>query len=391
MRKEAYLSDLLVVKKRCYFGVLSGFSPDMVWYPWKVLVLALHNESKIGSFLSKKIVQAGVAPRAAAGVATWRPSGWLFQGGATWQGGLEAPFDLASCTKPFIATLCAELESQGRLTWTTLLGELLPDLEGRYAGGRTIEELLSHRSGLAPHRELFRGSWNGESIKLKKILREVGGTQRTDRGKTALYSDLGYILVGAALECLGKQSLDQLLATEVLASRKLRVGSARMWRVHAESFTASVVPTELQPQRGGVLRGVVHDDNAWVLSGNGCSGHAGLFAPLGAVLRFGAQTLDAIAGRLGERERNKTLPLVSDRPGGSLKMGFDGVSHPGSSAGSCAGKNTFGHLGFTGTSLWCDPDQQKVVVLLSNRVAPTRSNPRLSALRPEIHDFLWGY
>jgi CubicO group peptidase (beta-lactamase class C family) len=78
------------------------------------------------------------------------------------------------------------------------------------------------------------------------------------------------------------------------------------------------------------------------------------------------------------------------RPGGTLRMGFDGIVGTQSLAGQEAGHRTFGHLGFTGTSLWCDPDRDRVTVLLSNRVSPTRQNPRIALVRPKIHDFLWS-
>jgi serine-type D-Ala-D-Ala carboxypeptidase len=161
---------------------------------------------------------------------------------------------------------------------------------------------------------------------------------------------------------------------------------------HAD-FALRCAPTETVPFRGGEVRGVVHDENAWALSGHAASGHAGLFGTALSVARFGAALLDAVNGRSEVwLRRSDLLPLLRERPGGTLRAGFDGKSVVGSSAGASAGPHSFGHLGFTGTSLWCDPDADRALVLLSNRVCPTRDNTRIRAARPAVHDalFAWG-
>ena len=151
------------------------------------------------------------------------------------------------------------------------------------------------------------------------------------------------------------------------------------------------MPTETVPFRGGELRGVVHDENAWALSGHALSGHAGLFGTALAVARFGAALLDAWHGRSEVWLDAKGLAaLLQERPGGTLRAGFDGKSADQSSAGTQAGPRSFGHLGFTGTSLWCDPDADQALVLLTNRVCPTRNNPRIRAARPVVNDALFA-
>jgi CubicO group peptidase (beta-lactamase class C family) len=160
-------------------------------------------------------------------------------------------------------------------------------------------------------------------------------------------------------------------------------------RARRPTFARDVAPTEVVPARGGCLRGVVHDENAWALSGHGCSGHAGLFGTVSAVLGFGVALLEAHAGHSAWLAREALEPLIRRRPGGSLRAGFDGKSEGASSAGTSAGPDTFGHLGFTGTSLWCDPGAGIVSVLLSNRVHPTRDNARIRAARPLVHDALF--
>jgi CubicO group peptidase (beta-lactamase class C family) len=152
------------------------------------------------------------------------------------------------------------------------------------------------------------------------------------------------------------------------------------------------MPTETVAFRGGEVRGIVHDENAWALSGHGLSGHAGLFGTAAGVARFGAALLDALHGRFsGWLDAASLAPLLAARPGGTLRAGFDGKSADQSSAGTLAGARSFGHLGFTGTSLWCDPDADRVLVLLSNRVCPTRNNPRIREARPAVNDALFAF
>jgi CubicO group peptidase (beta-lactamase class C family) len=157
------------------------------------------------------------------------------------------------------------------------------------------------------------------------------------------------------------------------------MGSAR--QLDLKNRLACVAPTEHVAWRGGEIRGHVHDENAWAISGDGASGHAGLFGTIRALLEVGV---------IAEREAREHAWLVEPRDGGSLRAGFDGKSAPPetSSAGTVLGARTFGHLGFTGTSVWIDPDARIVVALLTNRVCPTRDNIAIRAARPRVHDEL---
>jgi CubicO group peptidase (beta-lactamase class C family) len=207
-----------------------------------------------------------------------------------------------------------------------------------------------------------------------------------------VYSDLGFALVGLAVERLEELPLDQIVDREVCGPLGLDVGSARVLRARAADFAARCMPTETVPFRGGEVHGIVHDENAWALSGHGLSGHAGLFGTAASVARFGAALLDAGRGRCPAwLDSSHIATLLEQRPGGSLRAGFDGKSADQSSAGSLAGGRSFGHLGFTGTSLWCDPDAERVLVLLTNRVCPTRNNPRIRTARPAVNDALYAF
>lgn len=308
-------------------------------------------------------------------------------------------FDLASVSKPVLACAAARLAAAGVLELGQPLGSLLPEARGTASERVSLELLLAHRAGLEAHRALFAPVLAGQPVRRDLFLRTAAAGRRpecdeapAEGGFAPIYSDLGYALVGAALEVATGAPLDAVLRDQVAAPLGLELGSARQLRATRASFARDVAPTEVVRARGGALRGVVHDENAWALSGHGASGHAGLFGTVEAVLGFGAELLAALDGRSAWLSREALWTLVRPRPGGTLRAGFDGKSPSpaASSAGSLAGEQTFGHLGFTGTSLWCDPRAGIVTVLLTNRVCPTRDNARIKAARPLVHDALFA-
>jgi CubicO group peptidase (beta-lactamase class C family) len=361
--------------------------------------------SRLDEIAREFVVAPGAAPAAVVAVA-WRTGLGLqlASGAASEPGKFTATpssfFDLASVSKPFLATVVARLARHGRVSLDTPLGDLLAEARSTETGALPLELLLSHRAGLEAHRTLFapllqqapfdRPAAILEALRARR--NECQGEASRD-GYPPLYSDLGYALVGIALERLEQLPLDRIVDREVCAPLGLDLGSARLLRARHADFALRCAPTETVPFRGGEVRGVVHDENAWALSGHAASGHAGLFGTALSVARFGAALLDAVNGRSEVwLRRSDLLPLLRERPGGTLRAGFDGKSVVGSSAGASAGPHSFGHLGFTGTSLWCDPDADRALVLLSNRVCPTRDNTRIRAARPAVHDalFAWG-
>jgi len=348
------------------------------------------------------VVTGGAAPGAA--VATARRSGetWLISSGSagTAAGTPGEPiFDLASVTKSFVAVTAARLAARGGPELDATLGSLMPELAGTPSADASLLLLLAHRAGLDAHRSLFAPLLAGRPFSRERALREAATARRPDargtppaEGFAPLYSDLGYVLAGAALERATGLPLDELVERELVAPLELEVRSARRWLALSPDFLQRVLPTETMRFRGGVIRGAVHDENAWALVGHGLAGQAGLFGTAEAVVRFGTALLDALAGRSESLLTRAALaPLVLERPGGSLRAGFDGKSGPASAAGALASAATFGHLGFTGTSLWCDPREERVSALLSNRVSPSRENLRIRAIRPVVHDALFGW
>jgi len=345
---------------------------------------AMEVHTEISDFVRAQIVERGVARFATAGAACLDGVAWNISAGVDPSGDIQRPFDLASVSKPFLALLAARLVQAKQFSWQTPLERLLPVTSHTPGGAASIEQHLSHRAGLRAHIEFFQASWAGRPMNLSDVCRSAANASRAGNSCDALYSDLGYFLVGRAIEHSLGSALDSLIHELVAGPWQIRIGSSRAWRKSEPTFSNRVAPTELQPPRGGPLQGVVHDDNSWALSGTKTSGHAGLFGTLQAVLQLGCKLLE-------EQEEDWLIPLLQPRPGGTLRMGFDGVSGPRSMAGSRAGALTFGHLGFTGTSFWCDPEAQRVTALLTNRVYPTRENPKIRAVRPKMHDFLWHY
>jgi CubicO group peptidase (beta-lactamase class C family) len=356
------------------------------------------------------VIQPQVAPAAVVALAWAGAAGFEFAQGAAFKdercsADARAFFDLASVTKSFLAVTVARLVQRGRLSFDTPLQDLLPEARGSLTGSASVLLLLSHRAGLVAHRDLFAPLLAGAPFEQAAAIRAAVHGRRPEchgpapaSGYPPLYSDLGFALLGLAIERLEQLPLDQVVDREVCAplELELEVGSARMLRARGTGFAARCMPTETVPSRGGEVRGLVHDENAWALSGHGLSGHAGLFGTALGLARFGAALLEAEAQAAQRRpsawlDSSILAPLLEERPGGTLRAGFDGKSADQSSAGTLAGRRSFGHLGFTGTSFWCDPDGARVLVLLTNRVCPTRNNPRIRAARPAVNDALYVY
>ncbi len=362
-------------------------------------------DSRLAEIARKFVIAPQVAPAAVVAVG-FRSAGardFAFAEGAAFRNenaaSCEAFFDLASITKSFTACTVARLVRRGRLSFDTPLQDLLPEASGSATGSASLWQLLAHRAGLEAHRTLFAPLLAGLPFDHRRAISEAIHGRRAEcvgsaptHGHPPLYSDLGFALVGLAIERLEGLPLDELVEREVCAPLSLDVGSARRLRRRRIGFASRCLPSETVPFRGGEVRGAVHDENAWALSGHGLSGHAGLFGTALSVARFGAALLTAESGRSQAwLDKESIEPLLAARAGGTLRAGFDGKSADQSSAGTLAGVRSFGHLGFTGTSLWCDPDAERVLVLLTNRVCPTRNNPRIRAARPLVNDALFAF
>jgi serine-type D-Ala-D-Ala carboxypeptidase len=210
-------------------------------------------------------------------------------------------------------------------------------------------------------------------------------------GTVDVYSDLGAIVLTQVLEAIYHERLDSLLQRRVFEPLGMRATGY----LPKAGLRERIAPTEVDSWRGRLLRGEVHDENAAVMEG--VSGHAGLFASAEDLLTFAEWMLTVNSSETAEQlsARPTVRPSVFREfmrpqnlvPGSSRPLGWDTPS-PGGSAGSRLSPRSFGHLGFTGTSIWIDPDRGLAIILLSNRVNPTRNNPRWAPVRGKIADLV---
>ena len=300
---------------------------------------------------------------------------------------LSTIYDLASLTKIIATTtLMMRRVEAGELDLDAAAASYLPELKESPVGGATLRDLLAHSSGLPCCTELFRdvgeGLDRGEAR--ARYLEHIAGTElEVGRRERAIYSDLGVLLLGEILERGSNRGLAAQVEDEVLEP----LGLADTGYVPLEDLRERIAPTEFDSWRGRLPHGEVHDENTLALGG--IAPHAGLFGTARDVAAFGQAILNGgVYG--GQRLANaKTVSLFTRRaelvPGSSRALGWDTPSNP-SSAGRYFSSRSFGHTGFTGTSLWIDPELDLIVVLLTNRVHPTRDNIAIRRLRPAIHD-----
>ncbi|MBN2802903.1 MAG: serine hydrolase [Deltaproteobacteria bacterium] len=296
-------------------------------------------------------------------------------------------FDIASLTKLFTALATLRLVDNGVITLDTQVGDVVKLPACCTWNEFTFEKILSHETGLKAWVPFFeeiepdiRGSKKAYEIILKKVfLEDVNLLSETE----AVYSDLGFIGLGEILSRILDLPLDEIIKNFV--TEPLRLNNTKYFPVGSlpsGDTSVSFASTEDCPWRNRVLTGEVHDDNCWTMGG--VCGHAGLFSTAADICKFGTAWLDAINGK-GIISRKLAQKAFSRRKS-DRGLGFDLKSETGSSAGNSAGSNTVGHLGFTGTSLWIDPDKNAVISLLTNRVYPTRENSKIKEFRPRFHE-----
>jgi len=335
----------------------------------------------------------GVFPGASACVASWQGGAWSYidaVAGTRAEGSdpvvADTIYDLASLTKPLVAIAALRLHQAGAFNLGECVDELIHEAKGFPVGARTWEELLSHRAGLeawVPFYETLSEE-PGTETAVAGIVVELLSHWHEDKVGLSVYSDLGYILAGIAMSRATGKPLSDIVAERVTAELGVDdmvfFGASR----EDETWKARCAPTGWSPWRERILVGEVHDDNCAALGG--VSGHAGMFGLANGVARFGAACVGAWHGRRGASEEELIRHATAVRPGGTHRLGWDGKAEEGSAAGSSIDADAFGHLGFTGTSLWCDPRRQLVVVLLTNRVAVSDDNTAIRAFRPVFHD-----
>jgi CubicO group peptidase (beta-lactamase class C family) len=297
-------------------------------------------------------------------------------------------FDLASLTKPLATALAVmQLFQQGDVDLDRPLIESLPGLLGSDKRQVTTRHLLSHCSGLPPMRPYYlRLCHFPHSVRIDVLKRWVRGEPLLFApGTKEDYSDLGYMLLQWLVEEKSGLSLDRFLEQKIYQTQDPATPFfVDLNRVNQR--TGDYAATELCPWRGRLLKGQVHDDNAYAMGGIG--GHAGLFSNALAVFQLLQTLLDIEDGKNRQSIFGQTCiqTFFQCQHHGRFALGFDTPSVEGSSAGRFFSPDSVGHLGFAGTSFWMDRRKKVIVILLTNRVHPSRFNPGIKAFRPLLHD-----
>lgn len=339
--------------------------------------------SKIADFLTKcreerAFSGAAYAVGTSAGVVEQGAVGTLAWDGEPVE--LDSIWDLASVTKPIVALALMKLLECGELCLDDRVSRFLPDYEGTDKAAVTLHQLLTHTSGIPGQQPLYRSVRTaGEMMEAVKNL-----PLRFAPGTDVEYTSQGFMILGRIIEVVAGRKLDAVMREMVLGPlgmKETRFNPPADWR-------SRIAATEYCAWRGRMVRGEVHDENCVVLGG--AAGHAGLFGTLQdlillcqTMLRLGAsdrgQFLAPATVRLMTRNHTPALKL-------SRALGWQAKDAHDSPAGDLFSNTSFGHTGFTGTSVWMDPEEDAFAVLLTNRVHPSRENESIKRIRPIFHN-----
>ncbi len=297
-------------------------------------------------------------------------------------------FDLASLTKPLATTLALmHLIQQNRLGLQQTLAELLPVFKDDAKSAITIANLLGHNSGLAAYRPFYQQLEHLPFAERKQALHGLLAREPLmgSVGNEVIYSDIGFMILQWVIEHISGRRLDDYVYENIYQP----CGLDHLFFIDLAAPLKSrqaFAATEQCPWRRQLLIGRVHDENTYVLGG--VQGHAGLFATAGDVHRLLVELQAAYRGSplTACFDSELVRRFFRRRPGTDRTLGFDTPAAEHSSSGRFFSKNSVGHLGFTGTSFWMDLDKAVIVILLTNRIHPTRANEKIKEFRPKLHD-----
>ncbi len=318
---------------------------------------------------------------------------------------LGTVFDLSSLTKALATTIAVMmLTRDGRLRLDDRVTRCFHNFGVHNKTAVTFRHLLAHCSGLAAWRPFYQRVAQVEKSGRVNFMSSNGAKQfvfdeihrekpEAPPGTKAIYSDLNFILLGETIEQVSGFSLNRFCRDKIFRPLALRstdfIDISHTRSRHLEPVADMFAPTEICAWRQRLLIGEVDDENAFAMGG--VAGHAGLFAPVREVDLIARELLLCHAGK------SELVPqrIVSDFwtrdhavPGSTWALGWDTPSAENSSAGRYFSPNAVGHLGFTGTSIWIEPEKQIAVSLLTNRIHPRRDNQAIREFRPRIHDLI---
>jgi len=370
----------------------AGFGMELPANPMTVQPMDVHGEAQLQPAFN--VIEKAIADKAFPGAAlavgyrgkvSVHAFGKLsYEATATATGTM---YDIASLTKVVATTTLVAKLAEGDFAVPLDLDAKVERYLPEWGGGPnaewrhrvTVRHLLTHTSGLPPFKEYWRTS-KGKQDTLTKIFAEP---LEYEPGTKEVYSDLGIILMAEIIERLTGRTLDDLAKNYIFSPLEM---NNTMYRPPKKLWPA-IAPTEIDNNlRHRLVQGEVHDENAFAIGG--VSGHAGLFSTAPDLAAFCQMLLNGgVYGhqRILRRATIAQFTVPQQLSGGTRTLGW-AVPTEGGSSGHYFSAHSFGHTGFTGTSIWIDPDRQLFVVLLTNRVHPTRENTKIQKVRVELHD-----
>ncbi|MFW6052501.1 MAG: serine hydrolase domain-containing protein [Desulfosalsimonas sp.] len=298
-------------------------------------------------------------------------------------------YDLASITKPLAtAASLMHMEDSGCISTKDRLGEILPEFAESDKAGIRLWQLLCHNSGLPGyrpyHKELSRFPPEMRKQQLRSMLAREPLVY--EPGTVTVYSDPGFMILQWAIEHVSGSTLDRYAGKYIYRPMGIRDLFFIPGKIPCKHKNSMFAPTEAL-SGGELICGRVHDENADVTGG--VAGHAGLFGTARAVFDIAADMLLVAVGKSKSRVFSAAVlkKFLNIPEGAERGLGFDVPSRTDSSSGRYfTPARSFGHLGFTGVSFWMDLASGIIVVLLTNRVCPSRENQKIRLFRPAIHD-----
>jgi len=304
-------------------------------------------------------------------------------------------FDLASLTKPLATSLAIlKLVQDGIISVKQNIGSIIKALSKTSKADITIDELLRHRSGLCAHKpfykDLIKMPWEKRRSSLRNFIIKEPLVYK--KGTRELYSDLGFMLLSWVVETVSKKRLDYFILDEIYSPLKLKelffIDISKDFLID-DKIRQRIASTEKCPWRNKILKAEVHDDNAWAVGG--IEGHAGLFGTVFEVWILLMEIMYGLQQKQTKIIHSNLLKKFIEKKGSDSKVaGFEIPSNP-SASGKYFSLSSVGHLGFTGTSFWIDPEKSVIIIFFTNRVHPLRNNEKIKVFRPLLHDLIMEF
>jgi serine-type D-Ala-D-Ala carboxypeptidase len=306
----------------------------------------------------------------------------------------DSVFDLASLTKPLATALAiSKLLESGQILLDQKIGTILNEFNRSPKANIAIDMLLRHTSGFPAHRKYFEKVIRPNKDP-RKLMRDLLVSEALENkvGERQVYSDLGFMILSWIVEEISGERLDQFVSKQIYSPLEIDDLFFLKTGLRDEKFKLyrqKIVATQKCPWRNKVLVGEVDDDNAW--AAGGIEGHAGLFGNAGSIYKLCSEILNALLNKPTKVLKSDIIKsFVSRKNQQDMVAGFDTPSKVNSSSGKYFSKSSIGHLGFTGTSFWIDPETEVIIIFLTNRVHPLRSNEGIKTFRPKIHNLLFS-